>query len=428
MKYLLCLSILLLIISCSEEGTSEIGNDWIENETHVLYIDTLTVKASSLKFDSIIVSGNRVLVGAYNDPVFGLTISETFAQLNIPDSEIENEAIYDSIALILNYDTYYYNDTISQQKLNIYEVIDDIKPKEDYYYNTTKFNFNTTPLGTKTFSPRPLSKDSLHISLDTAFGNELFSKIKNNDINNIDEFLNEYKGILIQPDTILNTAIIGFSKESTLRIYYTIKDDGGNIEGIWNFPFNSSNCFNHMYSNTSGTDLNSLTNQGIILPSTETSNNTFIQSGIGIISRVDIPYIKSLYNISGTGSILDANLKISLNKNQGSQFLHTKDTLSMYIIDNNSQVVADLLNSSGQIAYGTIIEENSEFNSTTYSIPVKTFLDIKLSEDVNNDDLFLAIYSQEFNNSLDRYIFYGENNSALNRINLELTYAIYNDN
>ncbi|GHC46804.1 DUF4270 family protein [Ulvibacter litoralis] len=429
MKYLLCIPILLTIIACSNDGTSEIGNDWIDSETTFLSIDTLTVRAATLKFDSMVVSGERLLIGSYADPVFGRTNSESYFQLESPGYDIDNEAIFDSIALILKYDNYYYNDTISRQKFDVFEVVDNIKPSsDDYFYNTTTFNYNTSRIGTKIFDARPKGADSLHISIDAAFGNELFSKIQDNDITNIDEFLNEYRGLLVQPDTINNTAVLGFSNDSYLRIYYTIEDEEGNLEETWDFPISSTNSSNHISSSHEGTVLESLTDQEMILPSSETSNTAFMQSGVGVLTRIEFPYVKSLYTITGTGSIVEASLNISIKKNASTINLHTKDSLALYIMDANSDVVSDLLDYSGSAVYGTITEENSEFNITRYSIPIKTFLDTKLSETTNNDNLYLAIYAQDYYNSVDRYILYGENNSDQNKLKLELTYAIYNDN
>lgn len=420
---------MLTIIACSSDSSSEIGNDWINSETTFLSIDTLTVRAATLKLDSVVVSGDRVLVGSYLDPVFGRTNSESYFQLESPGYDIDNEAIFDSIALILNYDDYYYNDTISQQKFEVFEVLDNIKTDSDeYFYNTTTFNYNPIRLGVKNFNPRARGTDSLHISIDAAYGNELFDKIQDNEITTTDEFLYQYRGLLVKPDTINNTAVLGFSKDSFLRIYYTIEDEEGNIEGTWDFPINETNSFNHTWSNPEGTYLESLTDQEITLPSTESSNTTFIQSGVGVLTRIEFPYAKSLYTISGTGSIVEANLEVSIKQNASTVNLHTKDSLALYILDANSDIISDALDATGDPIYGFITEENSEFNITRYSFSIKNFLDAKISETANNDDLYLAIYAQDYYNSVDRYILYGEENSEDNKLKLDLTYAIYNDN
>ena len=418
---------MLLLVSCNQDDSFVIGNNWIDSETIILNIDTLTVRSSTIKFDSMIVDANKLLVGYYEDEIFGKTKSEIFTQIIGPNFELDDEAIYDSIALILNYNNYFYNDTLSPQKLNIYQVIDDIKPENEYYYNTTQFNYNNL-IGTKTYIPRPIGKDSLHVSINYDFGYDIFSRIQNHEINNLDAFLDEYKGILIQADIEESKSIIGFNKDSFLRFYYTIEDDSGDINGTWDFPFNPTNSFNHIESDREETIFENLTNQEVILPSVQTGNNSYLQSGVGIVTRIDIPYIKSLYNIHGKGTIIDAKLKLSLKQNESNQLLYTKDSLSLYLINNNSEITSGLFNFSGQTIYGVISQIDPEFNTVIYSIPIKPFLDIKLSDDANYDDVFLAIGSKTLNNSLERYVFYGENNTELKKLKLEVTYAIYNDN
>ena len=122
-----------LLTSCTkDEDSFPVGEDWINLDTQVFYIDTLTVKTSTFKFDSIAVSStSRLLIGAYTDPVFGLTTSKTYAQITNSTYTLSSSAVYDSVALILNYDTYFYNDTIPVQKINVYELLNDVEPDED---------------------------------------------------------------------------------------------------------------------------------------------------------------------------------------------------------------------------------------------------------------------------------------------------------
>ena len=279
--------------SCSpdEDITLQIGEDYVASNTKVYFIDSLTVKASTIQFDSLIVSyPNRLLIGAYNDPTFGVTQSRSFIQLENYDYEINNDAIYDSIALTLYYDKYFYNDTIPNQQFKVFEVLDDIEPDGGGYYNSTNFNYNNTPIAVKYFSPKPYKNDSLFIKIDDVFGATLFNKIKDDDINNIDEFLNEYKGLVITANENSNTSILGFAKHSLLRIYYSLQAEEEIIEKSINFSFNKANTFNQTTSDQAGTYFETIIDQETILLSTETDNSSFIQSGTGIATRIDIPY------------------------------------------------------------------------------------------------------------------------------------------
>ncbi len=416
-------------ISCEKDDENfPVGEDWINLDTKVYFIDTMSIKASTFKFDSISVSStSRLLIGAYTDAVFGLTKSKVYTQFTNSTYTLESSTTFDSIALILNYDTYFYNDTIPVQKINVYEVLNDIEPDEDAtsYYNTTKISSSTTAIATKSFYAKPNKDDSLHVTMSNTFGKTLFEKLRDNKINDSEDFLKVYKGLLIEPDAS-NTAILGFLKSSFIRIYYSDKEEITSESLTLDMPFDETNSFHNISSAIETTVFSSLTDQETYLSSKYTSNNVFMQAGTGIATRIDIPNVESLYDIPGTGIIIDANLKFKLKQNSSTDNLHTSDNLNVYIIDKNSDIVGVLTNTQGSTVYATIESEDSEFNITTYTIPVKYFLNLKLT-DLNGDKLYLAIYPNDFNQSVDRYIFNGEAASNTIKSKLELTYAIYDN-
>lgn len=237
MRYIIIGLIIISSLSCSKEEnkdfTFQIGEDFVGTTTKAYFIDTLTVKATTFQFDSLVVSdANRLLIGAYNDPVFGKISSKSFVQLRNTVYEIEVDAVYDSIALILIPDRYFYNDTIPIQQFKVFNVLDDIEPdEEDYnYYNTANFNYDIVPIGIKDFYATPDKSDSLDIKINDDYGLTLFNKLKDNDINNSDDFLDDYKGVLIAANNDTNTTVLGFSANSFIRLYYTVDDNDDESE------------------------------------------------------------------------------------------------------------------------------------------------------------------------------------------------------
>ena len=103
-----------------------------------------------------------------------------------------------------------------------------------------------------------------------------------------------------------------------------------------------------------------------------------------------------------------------------------KDSLPVYIINQRTEVQDNVYNYLGTQSYALITEESDEFNTLEYSLSLKYFLD-NLIEDTQNEDQYLAIYSPNFNNSVDRYVIYGPNAAEDNRMKLQITYAIYNE-
>lgn len=427
LSFLLVLVTICCFTSCSEESsTYAVGDKWINSNTKVLFFDTLTVASSSFKFDSILVSATpRLLIGAYRDPEFGLVKSKVFTQLSSTVYTIDSDAVYDSIVIILKYDGYVYNDTLQQQQFSVHRVMEEIKPDEDYYYNTTTFNYSNETIGISSFTPRPVQQDYLHIKLDDSFGKELYDNLQQKDITNSNELLQEYRGLLIDADDS-NTAILGFSPQSLLRIYYTIPDETDDIEGTLDMPFSTTNSFHNISSNFNNTYFDSIENQTTYLPSTSTNNQTFIQAGTGIATRIDFPYMESLNNIEGTGALLEAHLKISLKKPLSESGLKTRDSLQFYIINQRSEILSEVYNYDGSTVLGYITQQDDEFNILTYTVPIKYYLDNK-AEDYDGDNWYLVMYSQQFNSSLDRYIFFAEENPEDYKMKLELTYALYDE-
>ena len=430
LNYGVMLLILIGTFSCSQDDTAyAVGESWLESNTKVYYIDTMSIESSTFKYDSIIAeSSARLILGAYTDDVFGYTESQIYTQFYSTDYTLDTEAVYDSIEIILKYDNYYYNDTLSPQKFSVYTVEEDITPDEDYYYNVTDFDISTTSIADVTIYAKPQSHDSLTIPLSDVYGEEMFNKILDNDINNSDEFLQEYQGISIVPDPT-NTAILGFSKDSFVRIYYTIPDETADQELTYDIPFNSLNTFHHVNNDITGTIFSNLDDQETYLPSSDPQSNgySYIQSGTGIMTRIAFPYLERIYDIEGEGSFIDANVEITLKKNSHTDNLSTRDSLNIYIIDQDSKVLSELTDYTQSTSLGLIDDDDTEFNTTTYTIPVKYFIEQKLSE-VNGENWYLAIYSQEYNASADRYIFYGEDEEDDElKLKLELTYAIYDE-
>ena len=223
MKKLLWLlsPIFLAIMSCNNDEliTSEFvaGEVFTDSNIRVVLVDTMTVEVSTIKFDSIVTSqSDRMLIGKYSDPVFGMVKSSNYMGM-LPNSyTIASEAVYDSIVLFMKYDQYYYNDTLQTNTIHIKRLTANFSPDEnDSFYNTSTVAFDEDDLGLISYTPRPLSTDSLEIKLSDSLGEEFFTNLQNKIVTNTTEFTDKFKGLAFQPDEEDNGAIIGFSSSSS---------------------------------------------------------------------------------------------------------------------------------------------------------------------------------------------------------------------
>ncbi|MDR9457622.1 MAG: DUF4270 family protein [Salegentibacter sp.] len=423
-------TLILLIftaVACSDEiQESTIGDKWINSDTRIILFDTLSVKSSTLKLDSLIVSGSeRVLIGQYDDPVFGKVNSKSYFQFLPTRYNIDSEAKYDSIAFILRYDRYSTGDTLFSQKFLISEVTEDLKPHDQFYYNTSYYDSAPGILTAHEFAPRPRSKDSVHISLDKQFGEILFKKLQDQEITNPDRFLNRYQGLVLEPDHS-GTAILAFSKNSFLRIYYTNKEELEDKEEILDLKVLPENTFHNTSAGLTKDPLPSLPIQEQSVPSSETGNLSYIQAGTGIATKIEIPHLKSLEDIEGTGSIVEAKLKFYLNTSKDRTIRPVKDSLRLFIINHRNEIIADVVGYNNQPTIANIEKKEGEFSIIRYSVPIKKFIDDK-NNAYDGDDWSLLIYAPNLTSSVDAFELYGEAAAKELKMKVEITYAIYDE-
>ncbi|WP_271783089.1 DUF4270 family protein [Aquimarina algiphila] len=432
LPFLLCCGI--LTIACSEEEdipTLEVGQDFTSSNVRVISIDTFTVELSTYKIDSITTSSpSRILVGQYIDEIFGITIAKSYMELTPESYSIPNDAKLDSIALILNYDNYFYNDTLKTSSINVHLLKDEVRPEDDVFYNTSTIPYEEAPIATKNYKPEPIREDSLHISIPIDIGQTLFDKIQEGDINDKEELRNELKGFALLPGELDNSSIIGFSTDNTvtyLRFFYTLEDsEFEDDEQTFDLGINVSESFptyfNNIQSNTDGTFFTTLTDQEINLSSTESNNRSYIQAGVGIITKIQFPTIKKIQEIPGTGTIVDATLRIKSPLQVYSNILPIRDSLFVNNIDQNNNIGNQLANGTNNV-FATIDESDKEFNEIVYEIPIGAYLESEISEAPEIDN-GIAIFPQNFNDTVNRIVLEGENSTDF-EAQLIITYAIY---
>ncbi len=432
---------MMLFLACqtdNSEGDFVVGSDYLSIKNKVIMIDTLTVNVSTINFDSLVTSNqNRILIGNYTDPIFGKVKSESYFKLTstsynlgstISDTETINY-VFDSIAVILRYDRYYYGDTTKIQTINIHQLTQKVKPNVDdeSFYNNSSLTYESKSIGTKSFYPKPIGKDSVNIQIDPVFGNNLFEKLKNYEITNIDEFDDYFKGIVIKPTTDNSSNVIGYTTNSVLRLYYkqTNTDSDSENSLIKDFTIaDRTKQFNNISLDRTGTIIQNLPDSSNKLASELTNNSSFIQSGTGLACRIDFPYLNQLKYIAEKGIIVDAELVIKPIKNSATTLFPIKDSLQVYECDNLNRISKVLTNSDGSQMLGLLNNTPDEFNENIgYKINIGTFLYQEIRKTSGSRSSLILTFPN-ITRGVNRIVL-GDQKNTENKLKLKIYYISY---
>jgi hypothetical protein len=391
-KFILMLFLGAAMISCgtdADAGEFVVGSDYLAVNNKVILIDTVTVDMSTINFDSLVTSNqNRILIGNYEDPIYGKVKSNSYFQLASESYALKNDGsdtettnyVFDSISMILKYDNYYYGDTTKVQTFDIHRLTQRVKPNTDdkSFYNNSVLSYDSESLGTVSYKPRPIEKDSINIKMSDAFGAALFQKLKKKEITDFDSF-NEYlKGLVLVPSTSNSSSVIGFHvATSKVRLYYSkYQADTEETPFIIDFTIlDATKQFNAISSDKTGTLIENLPVSTSKLSSALTNRQGFIQSGTGVACRVDFPTLKQLKYISANGAIVDAQLILKPVNNTYSEKYPLSDSLKIYVADNLNRITGSLVNSAGTAVFGILNKKTDEFNENVgYTIPIGAFL------------------------------------------------------
>ena len=438
-KVLFLLVLGIMMTSCNSDadaGEFVVGSDYLSVSNKVILIDTVTVDVSTINFDSLVTSSqSRILVGNYDDPIFGKVKSDSYFQLSATTYSLYNESsdtdapnyVFDSIKMVLKQDKYFYGDTTKVQSLSIHRLTQKVKPNsdDDSFYNNSSLSYDVESLGSISFKPKPNSMDSVVVKLDNEFGNALFLKLKKLEISNSDEFIEYLKGFVIKSTSGNSSSVVGFNLSSALRLYYSKYQGDTETSLIKNFSIlDVSKQFNNITLDRAGTQIQDLPVSSSKLSSLLTGNKAFIQSGTGLACRVDFPNIKQLKYLSEKGVIVDAELIIKPINNTYSVAYPLVDSLRVFVGDKLNRIKGTLNTVDGTAVYGLLNATSDEFNENIgYKISIGAFLQAEmLKESDSRSSLILTLPS--ISKAVDRLVL-GDQKNSTNKIQLKIYYISY---
>ena len=429
----------IMITSCDSDvdaGQFVVGSDNLAVTNKVILIDTATVEVATINFDSLITSGqSRILLGNYDDPIFGKVSSDSYFQLtsssyNLQTTSSDTEGanyVFDSIRMVLVPDKYYYGDTTQVQSISIHRLLQKVKPNtdDDNFYNNSTLNYDAVNIGTASFLPKPLKQDTVFVKMDNSFGDALFQKLKTREITTEDEFIEYFKGLVIRSTAANSSSVAGFQVSSVLQLYYSKKVTDEQTSILKEFAISDvAKQFNKISLDRTGTVLKDLPGTTGRLSSDLTENKSFIQSGTGLACRIDFSNIKELKYITEKGAIVDAQLFIKPVNNTYSKNHPLPDSLNVYVADQLNRISGTLNSATGNPIYAILNKDEDEFDENIgYSIPLGTFMQNEMVK-TSDSKLALILTIPTISKAVNRVVLGNQKNTG-NKIELKIYYISY---
>lgn len=413
------------LLACTEDPNTIDTNFFNDESFEITYIDTVGLITSTIQFDSLPTSHTgRLLFGYSEDEKLGKIKSTGFFKVGL-DSAYELDqsvSVYDSLTLYLEFDGYYYYDTLQKQAYTLYGLNKELDYREEtgLLYNTSYTELPLTsflagePIGSLSIAPRPIKDKAVEIRLSDEVGQELIQlAFDGSEIISIaSEFSEYFNGFALVPDSLNSNSIIGFSTNSQLRLYYQDKAVIPSEQKYLEFSIGNEPYFSQITYDRSTTKLSQLLTLEDDLSSAVTDDEVYMQAGVGLGIKVQIPNIKELIFSDDDFFISSAILTLRpINNSYGSGTPLPEDII-VYTIDDKNEIFSNL---EDPVVF---LEDNELDRDTKYEANVISFIKSQLQiDEFNENALLLAPTDSIFRSTVDRIIV----GDGENKYQMELT-------
>lgn len=430
-------SCMIFISSCQKNDSVSLGQ---QHDMATAITDTITLETSTLLLDSLPTAAKGLmLAGTISDADLGQIRTVSYFQispLELSSVTVPDDAIFDSIRLKLHYSGYFYGDTTVDHTLSAHQLSKRLtinsnpgylEPEESNvfsssstFYNRTSPSYDANPIASRTIKPRPASGDSVLLKLSSSLGNELFQMVRNSDsrITNTEQFLDYFKGIALKAD---GNAVIGYKDSAQVKIYYSYMGaDGMKKRNEMLFTVYDTNYqFNGFSADRSNTPLQTLSLHNKIIPASSTGNKTYIQGGLGLVTKIAIPYIGYL---AGDDHISLNKAELIVQSTAGSnKYFALPRQLNLLVANKNNTPQSVLTDASGNTIALSLYQQLNGVEKASYTASLTNYIGNYLKS-YNNTSLLLSLPINELESSLSR-LELGSRDHPTAKIKLIITYT-----
>jgi hypothetical protein len=161
------------------------------------------------------------------------------------------------------------------------------------------------------------------------------------------------------------------------------------------------------------------------LPAVLTGNVTYVQGGTGIVTRIEIPYLRNILTLHENLKVLGAELVLEPVRNTYTEF-PLPEQISLFYSDKLNRRGTPVYNTNSSfIQVADLVIDDIFQEETYYTFDVTDFINFKLSE--ASDDipaLLLMISPENIYKTVDRLVL-GSQKNAESKITLKIYYMNY---
>lgn len=360
------------------------------------YTDTVTVRTSTVLIDSIISSNNsKLAVGRYVDPLFGTVTGRGYASFALDAPLVPDQAqVYDSLALEIISDSYRYGDSTSVQRVEVHQLTNALRTDSKPYYTKDDVAYGATVLGQRQFRSGSRAK-TLHIRLSNVLGQTLWNAGQTNQLTAQDQLGSYLNGLALTPGATDNGAIMRFGAAAVLRLYHHSANDPATVL-TYTFTGGATATphFYHLETNRTGTALAGLTTFRQALSSTATGNRSFVQGTLGVYTRLEFPYLRSLNQFGNSLVLNSATLQLAVPGAAQNNAAARLPTLGTALTNSANQLRVSystgLNGTSVTVLPAVITSPQTNLPQATYTISLFNYIQAVLAGTIENNGLLLS--------------------------------------
>ena len=450
-------AVILILSSCNHENL-EIGRHLVNSHVTFGKIDTITVRVSNIvAVDSVVTSGRGVgYWGSYTDPHIGTVLAKTFIEFNRTlQGENDRGAVFDSVTLVLRSNGNYYGDTIKHAAVKVFRLEKQIERGID----GNLYSSSETPViedfiladATFKFGVKDLANNEVEIKLPDSFGERLFQGIvRDEDDYKTADFKKTFSGLAVYAGDA-SDCVYGVLLNDTacmVRIYYHINTTSREDKTM-TFAANQFESFYHMTNDNSRllppytqapTTFDSKTDP--VLSSLMGNVGVITSGSTPVFARLEFPHLNNLFWLGQIVKIKQAILYVRPVQ-ESFDIVPLPTRLNLFEFESTSSTMIGSALSLGPNMgpQNGNLPENYRYiqrpDFPQYTFDITNFISNELGKSGHEKralSLLISNDTRERENTIQRLVFgnqnfwlNNENQSRENRIQLEITYAVYND-